>query len=93
MMSNTTRRLIPIISYVLIRYINNPNRWIGKDDKLEDLVGNKEDLQRLIDDINHELDNTIYDDLRFTLFKGITYGDLINKIQNYSQKFVQNGKN
>lgn len=91
-MTNTTRKLIPIISEVILRYSDNPNRWICSNDKLEDIICNKEDLPKLIDDINGEIDKTIYRDLSFSLFKGITYGDLINNIQNYSQKYLQNGK-
>lgn len=91
---NSTIRLIPIISEVIIKYMNNPDKWISREDKLEDLIDNKEDLPRLIDDINQELYKTIYrDSLSFISYKGITYGDLIDHIQNSLQKFVQNGKN
>lgn len=93
--TNTTIRLIPIITEVIIKYMGNPDKWMGAEDKLEDLIDNKDDLPRLIDDLNQEIHKTPYRDSlgRFILFKGITYGDLIDHIQNSLQKFVQNGKN
>lgn len=88
MMSETTLKLISLISQVLVRYTNNPNQWIGREDKLEDLVGKKEYVKELVEKLNQEASERGYEGV-FEYFEGITYGDLIDNIQNYSS----NGKN
>lgn len=67
--------VIPIITKILSRYMNNPNQWVGRECILEDII-------QIIKGINDELDKTVFD-LKFTYHEGITYGDLIDKVHNF----------
>ena len=85
--------VFPIITKILSRYMNNPNQWVGIECILEDIIGNKKDIIQIIKCINDELDKTVFD-LKFTYHDGITYGDLIDKVHNFSNiKDLQHGKN
>lgn len=92
-MYKVTEIVIPIITRILSRYMNNPNQCVGRECKLEDIIGNKKDMVHIIKSINDELDKTVFD-LKFTYHDGITYGDLIDKVHNFSNiKNLQHGKN
>ena len=92
-MYKVTEIVIPIITRILSRYMNNPNQWVGRECKLEDIIGNKKDMVHIIKSINDEVGKTVFD-LKFTYHDGITYGDLIDKVHNFSNiKNLQHGKN